>query len=453
MNSFFLTWEFILFQYHVWSSVGHFKIDFYVTLMALIVSIILFIGYSIQSKKFKNSTIFDSRFFKLLLILTMILLLTSAFSYYLDENPLYLNIFKTLVIFNFSIVIVQFSLFNFYFFYKLKDVIKFSKISINISYFLVFLAILFYFYSLFSGNCFFVDDRGILQKGKFYLLTKSVGPIVLSVDLLIILINHKKLHKTLLFGWSIYIILPILSLPLSLKFSPVFLYLSFFLSLLIIYITINVIENQYFIEKENQNIKLRFDENKAHTEIVLTQLQPHFLFNTLASISALCDLDPDKAQEATVKFSQYLRTNINTIKEDNLISFSEEIEHIKNYLWIERIRFEDKLQVQFKIETQDFYIPSLSIQPLVENAVRHGICQKQEGGVIQIETIDLEDEILIMIIDNGYGFDDTKDVNNNQIGINNCNERIKTLLNGYIEVVTKIYEGTTVTVHIPKKVN
>ena len=92
------------------------------------------------------------------------------------------------------------------------------------------------------------------------------------------------------------------------------------------------------------------------------------MYNALSSIAILCKLDPDTAYKATVAFSDYLRGNMDSLKQTTPVPFEKELEHLKKYLYIEKLRFDDQLNIEYDIQTTDFKIPLLSIQPLVENA-------------------------------------------------------------------------------------
>ena len=191
------------------------------------------------------------------------------------------------------------------------------------------------------------------------------------------------------------------------------------------------------------------------TSITISQIQPHFLYNSLATIGYICKKDPAKASDAIDKFSDYLRANLNSLKQEHNIPFSEELKHVETYLWLEKLRFEERLNIVYDIETDDFLVPPLSIQPLVENAVKHGICEKVEGGTLTIRTIEYNETIKIVIQDDGVGFDTKKKPNDGKIhvGIQNVRARIQNMANGTLVIQSQIGVGTTQTITLPKKGN
>ena len=188
-----------------------------------------------------------------------------------------------------------------------------------------------------------------------------------------------------------------------------------------------------------------------HARIIMTQIQPHFLFNTIATFKALCRKDPDKAAELADKFGSYLRQNLDSIDTAELIPFEKELEHTRLYAEIEMVRFEN-IRVDYNIEDKDFLIPSLTIQPLVENAIRHGVRIREEG-IIKVHSFYQTGNHVISIEDNGIGFDPERveDDHQKHIGISNVRERIEMMCRGSLTIESRINEGTVATIRIPQK--
>ena len=187
--------------------------------------------------------------------------------------------------------------------------------------------------------------------------------------------------------------------------------------------------------------------------LMLSQIKPHFLYNSLGSIEALCDLDPKSAKQATRLFARYLRGNMEAITADTLIPFEQELQHTKLYLELEKIRFEDALEVNFKIDAVDFMIPPLTLEPIVENAVKHGIRKKPDGrGRVMIKTSEYADKYCVSVIDDGVGFDsrEKKDDGRSHVGVTNVRTRLKQICNASLEIVSIPGAGTIATIEIPK---
>lgn len=186
-------------------------------------------------------------------------------------------------------------------------------------------------------------------------------------------------------------------------------------------------------------------------KLMVSQIQPHFLFNTITTFKVLCKRDPDQAADLADKFGKYLRNNLDSINNPNLIPLTKEIEHTKLYADIEMVRFEN-VRVEFDIGNADFFLPALTIQPIVENAIRHGVRARDEG-IVRITTRTADDFHEIVIGDNGVGFDfdEKNEEDGKHIGIRNVRERLSKLCGGTMTVESEMDKGTTVTIRIPAK--
>ena len=216
-------------------------------------------------------------------------------------------------------------------------------------------------------------------------------------------------------------------------------------------------EYQFNVLRSNNIMKQRQEEQDTKVAIMLAQIQPHFLYNSLNSIAILCEVNPKQAHDLTIKFAQYLRNNIDALSKDSPILFRTELRSIKNYLEIEKIRFSDKLNIVENIQVSDFYVPVLTIQPLVENAVKHGISKKATPGVLMLTTSQDTNNYYVIIEDNGVGFDssilDIKEKLGKSIGISNVKYRLKSMVGGDVKIESTIGKGTKVTVTLPKVLN
>ena len=187
---------------------------------------------------------------------------------------------------------------------------------------------------------------------------------------------------------------------------------------------------------------------------MLSQIKPHFLHNALTLIIDLCDTAPQKAKEATVEFSRYLRGNMESIDRTGPISFEKELEHTKLYLDIEQMRFAGDLQVRYDIACMDFSLPALTVEPLAENAVRHGVREKPDGrGTVVIATRETPDGYEITVTDDGPGFDPDRLPEDGQmhVGIANVRERLRQIVDGSLEYRSAPGEGTAAIIRIPKQ--
>jgi sensor histidine kinase YesM len=202
-----------------------------------------------------------------------------------------------------------------------------------------------------------------------------------------------------------------------------------------------------------ENKKLQNIVNFNEISIKISQIQPHFLYNSLNSIYYLCEKDPKKAQTAIKNFSEYLHGNLEFLSKREFIKIKDELSFVNKYLELEIMRYgDDKIKVVQEIENQEFEIPALIIQPLVENSIKHGLSKKTNGGNIFIKTVETDSDYTIMIEDDGVGFD-MKNYNKDgkvHIGLNNVKARIESLCDGEFVVESNKNEGTKIKIVIPK---
>lgn len=144
---------------------------------------------------------------------------------------------------------------------------------------------------------------------------------------------------------------------------------------------------------------------------------------------------------------------MDSLKQTAPVPFSRELEHLKKYLYIEKMRFDDMLNIEYDIQTTDFEVPQLSVQPLVENAVKHGVGMKEDGGTVKIATCETENAYEIIISDDGVGFDTSappKDDRRSHVGMENTRKRLKDMCDADVSITSTIGEGTIAKIIIPK---
>ena len=205
------------------------------------------------------------------------------------------------------------------------------------------------------------------------------------------------------------------------------------------------------LEAEKQALKLELQESRI--SIMLSQMQPHFIFNTLNTIYHLCEINPKLARSTIDLFSTYLRNNIDNLDRREMIPFDKEFSFVKAYLDIEKVRFDDELQISFNLPVTDFMLPVLTMQPIVENAVKHGTSKKEGSSTLSISTRETAGCYEIEICDTGVGFDTNSQKNDGHkhIGISNVRDRLKQLCGGTLTIESTVGRGTTAIIQIPKR--
>lgn len=198
-----------------------------------------------------------------------------------------------------------------------------------------------------------------------------------------------------------------------------------------------------------ETLKKELEESRI--SIMLSQIQPHFIYNTLGTIRHFCLTRPEKAAELVDDFSMYLRGNISELDNREPIPLSREMEHVRHYVNIEKVRFPD-MEIEFSLNSEDFLLPALSVQPLVENAIKHGLMGLEKGGKVKISTFETQNSYCVRVEDNGVGFDISASHNGRKhIGIQNTARRIEAMCGGSLKVESTPGSGTTALITIPKE--
>ena len=188
-------------------------------------------------------------------------------------------------------------------------------------------------------------------------------------------------------------------------------------------------------------------------QIMLSQIQPHFLYNSLTAIRDTYRSDTARGERAITEFADYLRHNMDSLTEEAPIPFAKELDHVRCYLDLQKLRFGDELRVVYDLESTDFLLPTLTLQPLVENAVSHGVRKSESGrGTVTIRSREFPDCRELSVTDDGPGFDPERlrdDSDRSHIGLRNVRERLQRTSVGELRIDSAPGKGTTVTIILP----
>ncbi|MCQ2079854.1 MAG: histidine kinase [archaeon] len=293
-----------------------------------------------------------------------------------------------------------------------------------------------------TGWVFTIDDAGFYQRGDL-IIAGNVPALVMMLAIMasILAYGTSTRRKVTAIG---YTIIPIVATILQLFFYGIsFLYTSLIVCLLLIYSNIYVSRGRDGLLREKELTEKRF-------QVMYSQIQPHFLYNSLTSIMNIKG-NPQETVDAIADFGKYLRGNLETLSCKHAVPFRAEFEHLEIYLDLEKRRFKDKLDVVIDIQDRMFFIPALSIQMMVENAVRHGVTMRENGGRITIRTYCDEDAHYVSIEDDGVGFDtEILDDEDECIGISNVRSRLAEMVNGRMDIESTVGVGTKVLITIPR---
>ena len=214
--------------------------------------------------------------------------------------------------------------------------------------------------------------------------------------------------------------------------------------------SIQAAEKAKALELQKSLLEAELKENRV--SIMLSQIRPHFIYNTLGTIERMCLKDPEKAFDLVRNFSLYLRGNFNELDSVIPVRFAEELKHVEHYVNIEKVRFPD-MNIEYEVDTTDFVLPALSVQPLVENAIKHGLMRLESGGTVVIRSYETPTHFCVEVTDDGVGFDTTLPVEGKKhVGLRNIRGRLKAMVNGELILESKVGVGTKAVIMIPKEV-
>lgn len=219
------------------------------------------------------------------------------------------------------------------------------------------------------------------------------------------------------------------------------------------YVELLIILNVYHLIEHQRTSARRIRRLTAQrTAAMLSQLQPHFLYNSLSSIRALYRINPQRGEEGILLFSDFLRRNMESIEKGGaMASFSEELSRVQTYLALEKMRFGERVCSVYRIEVSEFRVPVLTVQLLVENAVRHGLTKKREGGTVTIRTYEDEENWYILVADDGAGCSgEALEGKGGTSGISNIRYRLKEYVGGTLTVQSEVGVGTEALCTLPK---
>ncbi len=308
--------------------------------------------------------------------------------------------------------------------------------------------------SQFNGMLYYIDDGNVYHRGSWFLFVSALYLLVLLLLLFAAVYERKNISKDRFPALVFFT-----AFPLAAVVVQMFHYGWPVLNLVLVLGAANIFAAEIrrktnILETQEDRIGVQNEEIvNLQTRIALSQIKPHFLYNALNSIYILCGSDLETGRNAISDLSDYLRMNIGSIESVAPIPFEKEMEHVNTYMSIEKLRFGEDLDFSVITPVTDFLLPALTLQPLVENAVRHGIVPTGREGIILITTRETEQHYVISISDNGMGFDikslDTDE--GKHIGIRNVRERLKMQMNASLEISSIPGSGTEVTVRIPKQ--
>ena len=299
----------------------------------------------------------------------------------------------------------------------------------------------------FTGVFYFIDLENVYHRGPLYPVILVPPTLIMVVGLIALWRRRSHLSQSQQAAFTAYFFVPMAFMVCQMLLYGIYaIILGTALGSFALFVNLQADQRERTFKTEMENAKLKSD-------IMLSQLQPHFLCNTLGAIGGLCKNEPE-ARDAINMFSRYLRENVDAVGQDAPVPFDQELDHTKTYLMLEQLRFGDDVSVVYDIGCRDFLLPTLTLQPLVENAVRHGIRGTEEGvGTVTISSRELDSRWEVSVADDGAGFDPAiPKVNDGRshIGLRNVRTRLELVCNGKLRIDSEFGCGSVVTIEIPK---
>ena len=297
--------------------------------------------------------------------------------------------------------------------------------------------------TFFSPVFYRITDEGTYLRGPLYPVLLVPPVLIMAANLLGLWIRRKKLNVKLRRAFLIYLLVPLLSMVIQMLYYGILATaLGAIVGIMALFLYVLSDQQDQFIQVTEENANREFG-------IRILQMRPHFIYNALTSIYYIVEEDPARAQSVIRDFSIYLRGVFSSIVNRRPVPFTEELAHTRAYLSVETARFEDQLSVTYDVLHTDFKLPPLTLQPVVENAVKHGMDPELEKLNILIRTRFSEGFSEITVENDGEDFTPPLESNVKGVGLDSTRERLKRMCEGELTVSKREGGGTIVTIRIP----
>jgi len=279
-------------------------------------------------------------------------------------------------------------------------------------------------------------------RGPLYSVLLIPLVLLMVVNIFALFKYRTELSRRYRIAFAVYFLVPLLCMVVQMFYSTVLMTVlgSAISALIMLWIIV--------LDQMERSVAQAHKIAQQRASINVLQMRPHFIYNTMMGIYYLCDQSPAKAKQVTLDFTTYLRKNFAAIASENTVPFKDELEHTRAYLAVEQAQFEDSLFISFDTPHTLFRVPPLTLQPIVENAVKHGLKSSSDPIHISVVTRQTNTASEIIVEDDGAGFDPVDD-NEPHIALNNIRERLEMMCRGKLMIAPREGGGTSVTVMIP----
>ncbi len=293
----------------------------------------------------------------------------------------------------------------------------------------------------------FFDQSGKLVMTAFYYVGQVFGYLIVILLIIMLITNITLFSPSRIVLYFLYFGIP---LTLSILRATLGIPNLVYFSIAVVFFLLYQFEH---IEAQRRMLIEKNRMTEAELAMMIQQVQPHFMYNVFNSIYYLCDKDPSAAQEAIGEFADYFRVNLDAITTQKPINIMDEIRNTEMYVYLEKLRFEDNLVVEYDIGAKDFQLPALAIRPLVGNAVKHNMNKTDHPLHVRISTREFPDRYEVTVRDDGVGYKMgvIPDDGRKHVGLANLRRRLELICGGSLEISGKSGVGTIAVIKLPKR--
>ena len=294
----------------------------------------------------------------------------------------------------------------------------------------------------FTSVIYTVTPDNVYMRGRWYPVLLVAPAVLMLLNILALWRRREKLSRRQRSAFALYVLIPLGCMLVQMCFYGL-------LMIVIGSCAAAFCMYQFIVRDQFDRYSAQQAENvRQKASIMVLQMRPHFIYNTMTSIYYLIRQDPEKAQQVTLDFTSYLRKNFNAVAEEGTVPFADELEHTRASLAVERVRFEGKLFVELDAPFTNFRLPPLTLQPIVENAVKHGVSPELAPLYVSVFTREAPGGVELSVEDTGPGFDPAAE-EASWSALDNIRQRLALLCGGTMTIAPRDAGGTRVTIFLP----
>lgn len=306
--------------------------------------------------------------------------------------------------------------------------------------------------SQFTGFYYYIDAANIYHRSPAYGISAALPILAMLIELTLLVPYRHRVSREIFVAMLSYLVLPLAAAAVQMFFYGISLSnIAISISMILMFLETSIEQNRRAAEQDRKLAQTERELTESRIATMMSQIRNHFIFNTLGAISGYCKIDPAKADEMLTRFARYLRRNMQYLEEKDLIPFTTEIKQIEDYIMLEQMRFPELIEFGENFEVTNFKLPPLTVQPLVENAVKHGLTKPGRKGSICVSTRYEDGCILVEVADDGIGFVTADLDKTGSLGLRNVRYRLEHMARATLTVESTPGQGTQAIIRIPEQ--